>query len=201
MTCSGWSSPKASKMLCRRAKPPASALGPRIAGRMPALAERIPSYIDCITVCADDDAAGQHGALSLADALTGRLRSLAGERQMKASPDLNDTLRTEGEAAVRNRLDNARRYQGNGPDADANTLPPLTLAEWLVRDLPEPDHLLGSLLSTTCRVLLAGPTGLGKTMLGLAAAMAMAERKPFLHWKAGANAACFMSMAKSAAAK
>ena len=36
---------------------------------------------------------------------------------MKASPDLNDTLRTEGEAAVRNRLDNARRYQGNGPDA------------------------------------------------------------------------------------
>lgn len=101
------------------------------------------------------------------------------------SPDLNDTLRTEGEAAVRNRLDNARRYQGNGPDADANTLPPLTLAEWLVRDLPEPDHLLGGLLSTTCRVLLAGPTGLGKTMLGLAAAMAMAEGKPFLHWKAG----------------
>ena len=104
---------------------------------------------------------------------------------MKASPDLNDTLRTEGEAAVRNRLDNARRYQGNGPDADANTLPPLTLAEWLVRDLPEPDHLLGGLLSTPLRVLLAGPTGLGKTMLGLAAAMAMAEGKPFLHWKAG----------------
>jgi hypothetical protein len=42
------------------------------AGRMPALAERIPSYIDCITVCADDDAAGRHGAHTLADALTGR---------------------------------------------------------------------------------------------------------------------------------
>jgi hypothetical protein len=42
------------------------------AGRMPALAERIPSHIDCITVCADDDAAGQHGANTLADALTGR---------------------------------------------------------------------------------------------------------------------------------
>lgn len=42
------------------------------AGRMPALAERIPSYIDCITVCAHDDADGQHGAHILADALTGR---------------------------------------------------------------------------------------------------------------------------------
>ena len=42
------------------------------AGRMPALAEHIPSYIDCITVCADDDAAGQRGAHALADALTGR---------------------------------------------------------------------------------------------------------------------------------
>jgi hypothetical protein len=42
------------------------------AGRMPALAERIPSYIDCITVCADDDADGQRHAYTLADALTGR---------------------------------------------------------------------------------------------------------------------------------
>ena len=42
------------------------------AGRMPTLAERIPSYIDCITVCADDDADGQRHAYTLADALTGR---------------------------------------------------------------------------------------------------------------------------------
>src|SRR6478672_9367364 len=103
------------------------------------------------------------------------------------SPDLNDTLRAEGEAAVRDRLDNARRYEGNGPDpgGDAITLPPLTLAEWLDRDLPEPDRVLGDLLSTTSRVLIVGPTGLGKTMFGIATAMAMAEGQAFLHWKAG----------------
>ena len=55
----------------------------------------------------------------------------------------------------------------------------------MIRDLPEPDHLLGDLLSTTSRVLIVGPTGLGKTMFGLAAAMAMAEGQAFLHWKAG----------------
>ena len=63
--------------------------------------------------------------------------------------------------------------------------PPLTLAEWLDRDLPEPDRVLGDLLSTTSRVLIVGPTGLGKTMFGIAAAMAMAEGQAFLHWKAG----------------
>jgi KaiC/GvpD/RAD55 family RecA-like ATPase len=61
----------------------------------------------------------------------------------------------------------------------------LTLEEWLARDVPEPDHLLGAMLSTTCRALLCGPTGLGKTMFGLAAAIAMAEGRPFLHWRGG----------------
>jgi SpoVK/Ycf46/Vps4 family AAA+-type ATPase len=62
----------------------------------------------------------------------------------------------------------------NGPDPDATEKPPpLTLAEWLARDLPEPDRLLGDLLTATCRVLIVGPTGLGKTMFGLAVAMAL----------------------------
>ena len=80
--------------------------------------------------------------------------------------------------------DAKRARKPNGPTSTA-TLAPLTVEEWLLRPLPEPDHLLGELLSTTCRAILAGPTGLGKTMFGLAAAFAMADGKQFLHWKPG----------------
>ncbi|RWQ47091.1 toprim domain-containing protein [Mesorhizobium sp.] len=42
------------------------------AGRMPALAAQIPHWIDCVTVTADPDPAGQRGAIGLADALAQR---------------------------------------------------------------------------------------------------------------------------------
>jgi AAA domain-containing protein len=58
-------------------------------------------------------------------------------------------------------------------------------ADWLARDLPNKDLLLGNLLTTTTRMLVVGPTGLGKTMFGLAIAFAMALGKRFLHWKEG----------------
>src|SRR6476661_5330484 len=45
--------------------------------------------------------------------------------------------------------------------------------------------LLGELLSTTTRAVIVGPTGLGKTMFGLAVALAIAGGKDFLHWRAG----------------
>ena len=68
---------------------------------------------------------------------------------------------------------------GNGYDK----APPLWLSEWLERDdLAEPDFLLGNLLSTTTRLLIVGPTGLGKTMFGLAVAIAIASNKGFLKW-------------------
>src|SRR5262249_38925866 len=57
-----------------------------------------------------------------------------------------------------------------------------TLEYWLERDLPDPDFLLGELLSTTTRMLITGPTGLGKTMFGLAVAIAIATNKGFLRW-------------------
>ena len=80
--------------------------------------------------------------------------------------------------------DAKRARKPNGPTSTA-TLAPLTVEEWLLRPLPEPDHLLGELLSTTCRAILSGPTGLGKTMFGLAAAFAISDGKQFLHWQAG----------------
>ncbi len=42
------------------------------AGRMPALANAVPDYTDCVTIVADDDDAGQRGAEGLAKALTNR---------------------------------------------------------------------------------------------------------------------------------
>ena len=65
------------------------------------------------------------------------------------------------------------------PDASAL---PLTLAQWAERDLPQPDCLLGSWLTTTSRVLLVGPTGLGKTNLLIALGMAASGGAKFLHW-------------------
>jgi hypothetical protein len=53
----------------------ATGLGAWAAGgakRLPALAERIPSWIDCLTICADDDADGQKGAAELARLIKAR---------------------------------------------------------------------------------------------------------------------------------
>jgi hypothetical protein len=48
------------------------------------------------------------------------------------------------------------------------SLPPLTIDDWIARDLPQPDFLSGHWLSTTSRVLLSATTGLGKSNLGIA---------------------------------
>ncbi|WMT71066.1 AAA family ATPase [Bradyrhizobium sp. Ash2021] len=62
---------------------------------------------------------------------------------------------------------------------------PLTVDGWRKRDLPEPDLLLGSWISTTSRVLLSAATGLGKSNLAIALGQHVAAGKSFLHWKAG----------------
>ena len=59
---------------------------------------------------------------------------------------------------------------------------PLTIEEWLSRDLPPLDPLIGSILSTTTRALLAAPTGIGKTNFGMALWAHAGAGKNFLHW-------------------
>jgi hypothetical protein len=61
-------------------------------------------------------------------------------------------------------------------------MPILKLADWLARDLPELDYLLGHLLSTTSRVIINAPTGIGKTMFVIAMKMAMSHGQGFLCW-------------------
>jgi hypothetical protein len=102
------------------------------------------------------------------------------------SPDVNETLQQEGEEGVRARHGSAGKLNGGGPRSPPGFI--VTLADWLVRELPDPDYLLGTWLTTTSRVLISAPTGLGKTMLAIALAFAIAHGNGFLHW-AGARPA------------
>ena len=42
------------------------------AGRMPALADKVPSFVDCVTIAAEADTAGLRGAMQLAERLKAR---------------------------------------------------------------------------------------------------------------------------------
>lgn len=58
----------------------------------------------------------------------------------------------------------------------------LSADAWLERVTPDPDRLLGHLVTTTSRTFLVGRTGLGKTLLGLGIACGIASGAGFLHW-------------------
>jgi hypothetical protein len=70
----------------------------------------------------------------------------------------------------------------------ANALPPepdrarLTLSAWLDRDIPPRDHLLGSVMCTTSRWFIFGETGIGKTLIAMEMAAAIAVAAAFLKW-------------------
>jgi hypothetical protein len=66
---------------------------------------------------------------------------------------------------------------------DLSTVP-LTIREWRDRELPEPDCLMGAWFTTTSRVLLSAPTGIGKTNFLMATAAHIAAGRDFLHWPA-----------------
>jgi hypothetical protein len=68
------------------------------------------------------------------------------------------------------------------PQIEITSLPPLTVDDWIARDLPQPDFLSGHWLTTTSRVLLSATTGLGKSNLGIALGMRIAAGVNFLHW-------------------
>jgi RecA-family ATPase len=65
------------------------------------------------------------------------------------------------------------------PSIDKAVLP---LSDWLGRDLPPPDPFLGYWLTTTSRVLFPAPTGVGKSLFGVALGMRISGGFPFLRW-------------------
>jgi hypothetical protein len=71
-----------------------------------------------------------------------------------------------------------------GDDSYAGLAKELATSTWLARNVPPTDRLLGDLITTTSRAFLIGPSGLGKTMLGLGFAMGMGFGIGFLHWRA-----------------
>jgi hypothetical protein len=76
----------------------------------------------------------------------------------------------------------AQCEQGEAAPIDFRHIP-LTMEQWLDRDLPAPDLIMGEWLTTTSRVLLNAPTGLGKTNFAMALGAHIAEGKDFLHWR------------------
>jgi RecA-family ATPase len=99
----------------------------------------------------------------------------------------------EEKAAAARRLFNEQQAehnagQGNGaaewkePDPDY-VRERLSLASWHSRELPPLDPLLGELVTTTSRIMLVGPTGLGKTSISMALGIAIADGADFLHWR------------------
>jgi hypothetical protein len=65
------------------------------------------------------------------------------------------------------------------------TKPFRTLEQWRLRDLEQPDFIMGAILSTTSRTILAAKTGLGKSNFVIALGMRIAAGDDFLHWQGG----------------
>jgi hypothetical protein len=115
-----------------------------------------------------------HYARLLAGISTDAPAILAGNvKQPSMTPRL-EAMRSEYENIFRD-------WRQDVPAAEIE--PVLSLADWLEQPIPEPDFLLGELISTTSRMMLIGPTGLGKTNVLMAMGMAISLGSSFLHWK------------------
>jgi RecA-family ATPase len=113
---------------------------------------------------------------------------------MTKAEDWNDVVRSDPDRARRAAEQagvwtplgaaNGKTKPNPNPKAEEECTVPNFLT-WKRREIPTPDWLSGTWLSTTSRVLIVGPTGLGKTMFGIALAFAIASGAAFLHWSAG----------------
>jgi hypothetical protein len=72
---------------------------------------------------------------------------------------------------------------GGGDPDEINLQTRLSMENWMEREIPLRDQLLGNVLSSTTRMLLIADTGLGKTNFALAISFAVAQGVGFLHWQ------------------
>jgi hypothetical protein len=83
------------------------------------------------------------------------------------------------EESLRSSFDDARPSGGTAHPKGVI----ITLEDWIARDLPDRDLLMGDWLSTTSRTIISAPTGLGKTNFSIAVGMRVASGAGFLHWR------------------
>jgi hypothetical protein len=128
----------------------------------------------------DNDAAGRKRTQQLAPALAG-FATVRVARYADAPEGEDVTYWVEN--LGHSKEDLAARIAAAEPAGAINfTDTPLTTQQWLTRDLPEADLLLGHVLSTSTRMLLFADTGLGKTHFTMAVSGHSGVGKDFLHW-------------------
>jgi hypothetical protein len=114
----------------------------------------------------------------------------AGKRDARVEFTINGNAR-DTEARESDSETRAGRETESEPGSEPESEPEpaaaavLTLEQLRNAEFGEADFLLGQLLSTTSRLELVGPTGIGKSNLLFAMALAIACGRDFLHWQAG----------------
>ena len=163
-------------------------------------------YAPKIIVLPDKDDAGRKhadtiGAAFAAVGVTVRILDLPGLRNKEdvinwydrggTAERLRDLIEHDARPwAPSERLEvNSKAFARNGSQhREQKALPPppdrasLLLTAWLARDIPLRDYLLGGVMCTTSRWFIWGETGIGKTLIGMDMAAAMAAAANFLRW-------------------
>jgi phage/plasmid primase-like uncharacterized protein len=153
------------------------------AGNLDAVAKALKAKYphEKLIVCADDDwqTDGNPGlakARTAAIAVDGKLAIPSfGPNRTSSETDFNDLYQIDGLSAVKECLASAR---------EPNSRDELLASEWLKRNFPPRDYLLGTALCTTSRWLVVGDTGIGKTIFAMHLFAAMcAAGEQFLGWE------------------
>jgi hypothetical protein len=141
-----------------------------------------------VTIVPDNDEAGREHLKRVAE----KLHGIAKRIRILELPDLpvkGDVINWERAGHTCEEFlalaDKAREWMPSQESEESTSdasLPPLTYDEWEKRELPEPDYISGSWLSTTSRVALISPTGKGKTNFGMQLGYNISLGKSFLHW-------------------
>jgi hypothetical protein len=141
-----------------------------------------------IVVIPDHDSPGYEHANATAKMLAGvakcaRMFTLAKHwPECPKGGDISDWLAA---GHKREELDALIAGAPDEPGAKGLSFPSITtLDDWLNRELALADPILGHWLTTTSRVLLTAPTGIGKTMFGVAIGISIPANTGFLHWRA-----------------
>jgi hypothetical protein len=139
-----------------------------------------------VIVLPDNDKAGEEHAAAVMRSIAG----VASSSRLLRLPGLPDKGDAHDWFQVGGTVEKLWELVDQAPEPAADSEPEgseavLSLHDWLERDIPPLDLICGSFIHTTCRILVTAPTGLGKTMLGLAMAIRNGAGKDFLHWKAG----------------